>query len=78
MTPPQKKLRFLGLEGIRRWMGQTRRAMGGGRHHRRVFPAKLDLQNAYWSIELLKRGVCGGGEVGKAIPIFQAVVWMEL
>ena len=47
--PP--KFRLLGLEAIRHWMGRARpRRVGGGRC--RVFLAKLDLQNAYWSIRL--------------------------
>ena len=47
--PP--KFRLPGLEAIRHWMGRARpRRVGGGRC--RVFLAKLDLQNAYWSIRL--------------------------
>ena len=47
--PP--KFRLPGLEAIRHWMGRARpRRVGGARC--RVFLAKLDLQNAYWSIRL--------------------------
>ena len=45
--PP--KFRLPALESIRRWMGDARRnRQGGGR----VYLAKVDLQNAYWSIRL--------------------------
>ena len=64
--PP--KFRLPGLEAIRHWMGRARpRRVGGGRC--RVFLAKLDLQNAYWSIRLPTAWrsvfvVGGGGRVG--------------
>ena len=75
--PP--KFRLPALEGIRRWMGDAKRNGGGGGG--RVFLAKLDLQNAYWSIRLpppVVKSLCGGGWFGATIPICTTAVQVEL